>query len=224
MAETKVCTKCGVEKPLNTQYFRYRYSRNGYSSWCKECEKAYNKEYEKTDKRMEWKQKYEKSEHRKELNRLKEKTEKRKEYLQKYKEAGKKKEVYQRYYDNNKDAIQARVKDRRAIDKKYDLIMKLRGTINSSFRRKGYTKKSNTYKIIGTDYDTFYKYLLQTFVDNYGYEWDGVEEVHIDHIIPVSTAQTEEDVYGLCRYTNLQLLKAKDNLEKGNNLEWSINK
>ena len=37
---------------------------------------------------------------------------------------------------------------------------------------------------------------------------------HIDHIVPLATAQTEEDVIKLCHYTNLQLLTAKDNLEK----------
>lgn len=218
----KKCSKCGIEKPLTTQYFRYRYTQNRFYSQCKECEKIYNKEYEKSEKRMEWKRKYEKSEHRKELNRLKEKGEKRKEYLQGYKDSGKRKMVLQKYYDNNKDIIAMRVKERKKTDKKYYLIKKLRGTIISSFKRKGYKKNSNTYKIIGTDYDTFYNHLLKTFADNYGYEWDGIEEVHIDHIIPLSSASTEKEVKELCRYNNLQLLKAKDNLQKGNKEDWSI--
>ena len=45
--------------------------------------------------------------------------------------------------------------------------------------------------------------------------YDNKEKVHIDHIIPLATAKTEEDVIKLCHYTNLQLLKAKDNLKKG---------
>lgn len=48
------------------------------------------------------------------------------------------------------------------------------------------------------------------------------EKVHIDHIIPLSTAKTIEDVIRLCDYKNLQLLKEKDNLEKGNSLDWSL--
>ncbi len=64
--------------------------------------------------------------------------------------------------------------------------------------------------------------LLETFKENYGYEWDGKEEVHIDHIIPLAIAETEEDVYELCYYENLQLLKAKDNLKKHDKLDYKI--
>ena len=46
---------------------------------------------------------------------------------------------------------------------------------------------------------------------NYGlYGW------HIDHIIPISTAKTEEDIIKLCHHTNLQPLWAEENLSKSN--------
>ena len=66
------------------------------------------------------------------------------------------------------------------------------------------------------------EHLLQTFKSNYGYEWDKVEPVHIDHIIPLATAKTEEDIIKLCHYTNLQLLKAKDNLRKNAKNDWRL--
>lgn len=71
-----------------------------------------------------------------------------------------------------------------------------------------------TENILGCKIDFFAKYLLNTFKNNYGYEWDGKEQVHIDHIIPLAIANNEEEVIKLCHYTNLQLLKAKDNLQK----------
>lgn len=70
--------------------------------------------------------------------------------------------------------------------------------------------------------DYFYNYLLQTFENNYGYEWDGKEPIEIDHILPISKAQTENEVYIYNKYTNMQLLKAKDNRKKHNKIDWKL--
>ena len=116
------------------------------------------------------------------------------------------------YYNKNKN------------DYFYKLKRNIRGLIKTSLSRRKYTKNSKTYEIIGCDYNTFINYLLQTFKNNYGYEWDKVEPVHIDHIIPLATDKTEEEVIKLCHYTNLQLLKAEDNLKKSNKLNWKLDK
>ena len=48
--------------------------------------------------------------------------------------------------------------------------------------------------------------------------WDNYGKWHIDHIIPLSSANSEDDIYKLCHYTNLQPLWAEDNLKKSNKI------
>lgn len=144
--------------------------------------------------------------------------------------ADKIKEYRKIYEENNKERIRARhtnylrtyTKERKAKDPLFKMALQVRGLISGSFTRRGYTKKSHTYEILGCDYDTFYNHLLKTYKDNYGVEWDGKEEVHIDHITPLAIAENEEDIIALCYYTNLQLLKAKDNLAKNDKLDYVL--
>jgi len=84
--------------------------------------------------------------------------------------------------------------------------------IGNIFRMYNYTKKSTTYEILGCTIEEFKLHLESNFEswmnwDNRGlyngelnYGWD------IDHIIPISSATSEEDVIRLNHYTNLQPL------------------
>lgn len=150
------------------------------------------------------------------------------EYMRKWNQENKE-TIYQKrkvYNEENAEMLRTwrreNKKKRKANDPIYKFSEQIRTLINNSFRKKGYTKGTKTYKILGCDFEIFYKYLLETYKRNYGIEWDGIEKVHIDHIIPLATVNTEEEITKLCHYTNLQLLKAKDNLEKQANLDWNL--
>jgi hypothetical protein len=90
--------------------------------------------------------------------------------------------------------------------------LKVRRLIKNSINRKKFTIKSKTYKILGCSYCELKIYLESKFEpwmnwDNYGkyngelnYGWD------IDHIVPLSSAKTEEEIIKLNHYTNLQPL------------------
>lgn len=85
-------------------------------------------------------------------------------------------------------------------------------TIYDSFKNNGYKKSSKTESILGCSFDDFKLYLESKFEpwmtwENRGlyngelkYGWD------IDHIIPISSAESEDDVIRLNHYTNLQPL------------------
>ena len=114
-------------------------------------------------------------------------------------------------------------KRKEVTDEFYKFKRLIRDCVLKSFKRTNHRKNSYAKDIIGTDFETAWLYLKTTWEKNYGVEYNG-EPYHIDHIIPLSTAQNEEDVIRLCYYTNLQMLKPEDNLEKSDKLDWKINK
>jgi len=118
------------------------------------------------------------------------------------------KEYNKQYAINNKEKRQNRHKNRCLNDKLYELTTKIRTIIAKIFNR----KKPKTIDIIGCSFEELKTHLESKFEpwmnwDNRGlyngelnYGWD------IDHIIPLSTAKTEEELVRLNHYTNLQPL------------------
>ena len=143
-------------------------------------------------------------------------------------------EKQKEYYDNNKEEIREIQKKYREKNKEFlssknpeysknyysknknnsDFILKkaIRSSISKSFRNKGYTKRSKTYEILGCSFEEFKLYIESKFEpwmtwENRGlynteinYGWD------IDHIIPLDSAESEEEIIRLNHYTNLQPL------------------
>ena len=195
----KYCINCN--KFLSLDNFRKRKNKEKYyySSYCIICEKIKMRENSK---------KYYKN---------------NKEKILKYKKEYKKTHKYEYKYNKNKLKRDYEYKKkRRKIDYLYRLSEQCRMVIYNSFKRNNHTKNDKTEEIVGCNNKFLIDYLLETFKNNYGYEWNGIEKIHIDHIIPLSTARTEEEVIKLCHYTNLQLLKAKDNLLKSNKIDFNI--
>lgn len=102
-------------------------------------------------------------------------------------------------------------------DSLYKLTSNIRVLICNNIKRKGYRKTTKTTQILGCTFDEFKQHLESQFQDwmnwenhgkyngTKGYGWD------IDHIIPISTATTEDDIIRLNHYTNLQPLCSKIN-------------
>lgn len=104
-------------------------------------------------------------------------------------------------------------------DELHKFKQQVRHLIYLSFKRYSSKKTLKSEEIIGCNFNDLRIYLLQTFKNNYGYDYNGIESVHIDHIKPLATAKSKEDIIKLCHYTNLQLLKSTDNLKKSAKVE-----
>jgi hypothetical protein len=125
------------------------------------------------------------------------------------------------YLENNRDKIILRQssynKKRKGDDPIYHLTSNVRSRIKQFMKIKKYKYKlkTPTMDIVGCSPTKLREHIEKQFTD--GMTWDnyGTYGWHLDHIIPLSTAKTREDVFKLNHYTNLQPLWATDNLKKG---------
>lgn len=126
-----------------------------------------------------------------------------KEYLKKYAKAHTK-QTYQKH------------KERMKNDDVYRLKHKIRNFIYSSFVRRSVPKNDRTESILGCSFTDFKKHIEKQFKE--GMTFDNYGKWQIDHIIPLSTANTIDEVKKLCHYTNLQPLWASENRKKSDKI------
>jgi len=217
----KICNKCNLSKDFEFFYKRHT-NKDGYRNTCKECEldskrKSNQKYYEKNkeilnEKNILFSKKW-----------RKENVDKTKLYSKNYRLDNKDNiKLYSKnYHEENKSKINSyknkNKKERIKSDYLFRLKCNIRSSISNNLKSQGYTKKNNTTDIICISFEDFRIYLESKFEywmnwENYGryngdfeYGWD------IDHIIPISSAITENDVIKLNHYTNLQPLCSKVN-------------
>lgn len=197
--------KCYIcNKDIVFDHSKRKYCKNCYIIHRKQYIKQYNKNY-----KSNWK-------------------EKNKEYYKKYcKEYGKKrynknKEYFKLqnkiYYKNNKEYFNNKSNEYYKNNELYRLSKICRSRIYEFLKIRNMNKTNSTFNIISCSKIKLKKYLESKFTK--GMSWDNQGLWHIDHIIPLSSAKTKEELYKLCHYTNLQPLWAKDNLSKGDKIKW----
>ena len=124
-------------------------------------------------------------------------------------------EYGRQYRSKNKDAINQKRVERLHSDLMFKLKEQSRNMLRCSFMTAKHRKNNHFFEIVGCTADELVEKLKNTWLARYGKEWTG-EPCHIDHIVPLSTASTYEDVKNLCHYSNLQLLTPEDNMKKSN--------
>lgn len=103
-----------------------------------------------------------------------------------------------RYHTNPMNALKERIRTR----------------LYSFLKYQNRTKSQTTLEMIGCDWETLKEHIESQFIN--GMTWENKDQWHIDHIIPLASANTEKEILKLAHYTNLQPLWAIENLQKGN--------
>jgi hypothetical protein len=192
----KKCKKCNAVKDVS-EFSKRKSSKDGFRNECRVC----CKEYREANK------------------------DKAKQYRETNKE--KSKEANKEYYNSNKDKYKQNYKINiekiREYNKNYakanrsnlrknenerletDSLFKLKKYTRSAIKRyiEG-TKSKRTREIIGIGFKEFQDYL----------EVEYTEGMHLDHIVPLSWANNDEEVYILNHYSNFQIITAEENLIK----------
>jgi hypothetical protein len=191
--DTKVCSKCGEEKFL-VEYYKKKDCLYGVNSYCKKCQLKLKQELRKKNPeeyRRQTKKYYEST---KEIQSIKKKI----------------------WIENNREKYNSYWTNRKKEDVVFKLIAGMRSRISSYLKSHNITKKNKTFEMVGCTPQQLKEHLEKQFKP--GMSWDNRNQWHIDHIIPLSSAKTEEELYKLCHFSNLQPLWVEENLKKSNKL------
>ena len=222
--QTKICSKCSEEKEV-CEFGVHNSTKDKLRTFCKQCRKIEGKIYRElnTEKRKQtMKNWYSKNpNYNKEyyLNNVEYLNEKNKEWYylntERHRETSKKwnecnREKMNEYYNN-------RIKIIRKTDPLKTLKFNVRSRLYNILRIKNITKQNKTFDIVGCSPEFLKEHIGNQFTEGMSWGLMG-RRIHIDHIIPLSSEKTEEEVYKLCHYTNLQPLWAEDNLRKSDKI------
>ncbi len=142
-------------------------------------------------------------------------------------------EEYRTYYYNNieneiirqtnyqkNNSKQVKEKRNYRHNKKYnnDHLYKMKTLVRNRMKIFLKSKKMNInkkiFEIVGCTPDELKKHIESQFKEGMSWENHSLNGWHIDHIIPLNTCETLDDVYRLSHYTNLQPLWCNENYKK----------
>lgn len=213
--DTKVCKTCDEEKSYDL-FMKRKLSKDGLDLHCKKCKSIYLSKYRKEyrtpekakEERVKWPCNKESKKDWNISNRDK-RNKRRQEKIENYTD-----EEYTLFREN------VNIKTKSRVDN--DILFKLKRNLSSRLNNALKSIKINkngikTIYVIGCDISFLKEHIESKFEDwmtweNYGkyngelyFGWD------IDHIIPVSSANNEDEMIILNHYTNLQPLCSKIN-------------
>jgi hypothetical protein len=96
----------------------------------------------------------------------------------------------------------------------------VRASLRRSLRKVNAGKDRRTFDLLGYTPCDLARHMERQFVRGMG--WDNFGKWHIDHIVPISTADTKDDVVRLNQLSNLRPLWREANLAKLDKREFLI--
>ena len=129
------------------------------------------------------------------------------------------KEYNHLWYQKNKEYRKEYAREKQKIYRATNPLFKLKQNLRRRINRYIKNKSISTELILGINYEDFLIYIQSKFTEGMTLEKLG-RGIHIDHIIPLSSAKTEKELLKLCHYKNLQPLWAVDNLRKSNKVDY----
>lgn len=205
----KVCCRCRVE--LDRSHFnKCSRSKDGLRGQCKECRKPDSRAYREKfgDKIRQWQRDHHEKNRERHLEKMREYREENRESLR----------VKQRdYARKNRKRLNQYQAERKASDPAYALTCRARTAVRDSLR-KG-LKCPGFFRHMPYTKDEFVEHLKSTLPDGYS-ELDICDgrKLHIDHIRPIAsfnlTGEVDDEFLSCWALENLQLLPAKENMQK----------
>jgi hypothetical protein len=103
-------------------------------------------------------------------------------------------------------------RQKRASDPMYRLSGIMRCRLYAATKMKGWGKHGSAAKAIGCSFQEMMDHIARQFKE--GMDWSNHGKWEIDHITPLASANTPEELLELCHYTNLQPLWKTENRRK----------
>jgi hypothetical protein len=124
------------------------------------------------------------------------------------------------YRQANKELIKSKnklyQKERRKTDKLYNVAHSVRRRLREILSNNNWNKNTKFSQYIGCTNEEFLHHIESQFTE--GMSWDNRAEWDLDHIMPISSAKDEEQLYDLCHYLNIKPLWKLDNKKKSNKI------
>ena len=215
---------------LDNKEKRDTYSKQWYQD-NKETQKAYKKQQylDNREKTLEYNHQYRLDNKERIKQYYQDNKEKKKQYYQDNKERiserkkqyrldnKEKRKVYRKqWYQNNKERVAQYQKERYHSDPLFKFKTNCRNRTVQAFKSKSWRKNGSTEKLLGCDWKIAMNHIEKQFEP--WMNWDNHGEWEIDHIIPLASANTKEEMNPLFNYKNLQPLLAEDNMRKGDRI------